>query len=79
MIGARRDGLNDRSERLGRTTLLPYDSSEIFLGYSQLDHRGNVALRFFNFDRFRVVDQLLRHESDQFFHGKPPVAGLLKS
>jgi hypothetical protein len=64
LIGSRCDGVKDRSEGLGGTALFSYDSSEILLGHSQRDQRGRGSSRFFNFDRFRVADQLLRYELD---------------
>src|SRR6266478_3632412 len=70
LMGSRCDGVKDRSDRLGGTALFSYDSSEIWLGHAQRDQRGCGSPRFFNLDRFRVADQLLRYELDQFCHGK---------
>src|SRR5580658_7885727 len=68
-IGPRGYRVEDRADRFSGTPLLADHPPQVFLRHPQLKHRGSIALGLLDFDRVRIVDQLLRQELYELLHG----------
>src|SRR3990172_7845671 len=74
-VGAGGGRIQDGADRFRGAALLANDPAEVFLRHFELQHGGRVALGLLHLHCFRMIDEMLREELDQFFHGVSPATG----